>query len=165
MQISWYRFVWTIHRGMWQKVNNQCVEHWEWFVPAPIAAWWRSCTISYSFGTFAEILSRLPNLSGFKMADRYMLWPVPNLKIELSRRNASTQGRKTDLVDKYQHYSIAFFVRKLYYSFFSMNKCDHKLHNNKHSTSWTLTQYSAFIYFRGSSSLGVSYFFTRANSS
>ena len=87
--------MWTVHRGMWQKVNNQCVEHWEWFVPAPITAWWRSCTISYSFGTFAEMLRRLPNLSGFKMADRYMLWPVPNLKIELSRRNASTQGRKT----------------------------------------------------------------------
>jgi hypothetical protein len=30
--------------------------------PAPIDAWWRSCTISYSFGTFAEMLGRLPNL-------------------------------------------------------------------------------------------------------
>jgi hypothetical protein len=78
---------------------------------------------------------RLPNLSGFKIADRYLLWPVPKLKIDLSRRNASTQGRKTDLVERCQHYAIAFFVQQLYYSFFSMNKGDHKLHNNKHSTS------------------------------
>ena len=54
---------------------------------------------------------RLPNLSGFKIADRYLLWPVPKLKIDLSRRNASTQGRKTDLVERYQHYAIAFFVK------------------------------------------------------
>jgi hypothetical protein len=45
------------------------------------------------------------------------------------------QGRKTDLVERYQHYAIAFFVKQLYYSFFSMNKGDHNLHNNKHSTS------------------------------
>jgi hypothetical protein len=50
-----------------------------------------------------------PNLSGFKIADRYLLWPVPKLKIDLNRRNASTQGRKTDLVESYQHYTIAFF--------------------------------------------------------
>ena len=50
------------------------------------------------------------------------------------------------LVERYQHYAIAFFVKQLYYSFFSMNKGDHKLHNNKHSTSWTHTQYSVFIY-------------------
>ena len=107
----------------------------QWFAPAPIDAWWRSCTINYSFGTFAEMLGRLHSLSGFELADRYVLWPVPKLKIELSRRNASTQGRKTDLVERYQHYYIAFFVRQLYYSFFSMNKGDHKLHNNKHSIS------------------------------
>ena len=107
----------------------------DWIAPAPIDAWWCSCTISYSFGTFPEMLGRLPNLSGFKIADRYLLWPVPKLKIYLSRRNASTQGRKTDLVERYQHYAIAFFVKQLYYSFFSMNKGDHKLHNNKHSTS------------------------------
>jgi hypothetical protein len=69
-------------------------------------AWWRSCTISYSFRTFPEMLGRLPNLSCFKMADHYVLWPVPQLKIELSR--------KTDLVERYQHYSIAFFVRQFY---------------------------------------------------
>jgi hypothetical protein len=105
----------------------------QWIAPA----WWRSCTISYSFGTFAEMLGRLPNLSGFKIADRCLLWPVPKLKIDLSRRNASTQGRNTDLVEMYQHYEydIAFFVKQLYYSFFSVNKGDHKLHNNKHSTS------------------------------
>jgi hypothetical protein len=68
------------------------------------------------------MLGRLPNLSGFKIADRYLLWPVPKLKIDLSRRNASTQGRKTDLVERYQHYAIAFFVQQLYYSFFSMKK-------------------------------------------
>jgi hypothetical protein len=50
------------------------------------------------------MLGPLPDLLGFKMADRYMLWLVPKLKIELSRRNASTQGRKTDLVERYQHY-------------------------------------------------------------
>jgi hypothetical protein len=65
---------------------------------------------------------RLPNLSGFKIADRYLLWPVPKLKIDLSRRNASTHGLKTDLVERYQYYTIAFFVQQLYYSFFSMNK-------------------------------------------
>jgi hypothetical protein len=37
---------------------------------------------SYSFGTFAEMLGRLPNLSGFKIADLYLLWPVPKLKID-----------------------------------------------------------------------------------
>ena len=68
------------------------------------------------------MLGRLPNLSGFKIADRYLLWPVPKLKIDLSRRNASTHGLKTDLVERYQHYTIAFFVQQLYYSFFSMNK-------------------------------------------
>ena len=81
------------------------------------------------------MLGRLPNLSGFKIADRYMLWPEPKLKIELNRRNASTPGRKTDLVERYQHYYIAFCVRQFYYSFFRMNKGDHKLHSNKHSTS------------------------------
>jgi hypothetical protein len=81
------------------------------------------------------MLGRLPNLAGFKIADRCLLWPVPKLKIDLSRRNASTQGCKTNLVERYQHYVIAFFVKQLYYSFFSMNKGDHKLHNNKHSTS------------------------------
>jgi hypothetical protein len=81
------------------------------------------------------MLGRLPNLSGFKVAYRYLLWPVPKLKIDLSQRNTSTQGRKTDLVERYQHYGIAFFVKQIYYSFFSMNKGDHKLHNNKHSTS------------------------------
>ena len=83
----------------------------QWIAPAPIDAWWCPCTISYSFGTFAEMLGRLPNLSDFKIADRYLLWPVPKLKIDLSRRNASTQGRKTDLVERYQHYAIAFFVK------------------------------------------------------
>jgi hypothetical protein len=101
--------------------------------PAPIDAWWRSCNISYSFGTFAEMLGCLPNLSGFKIADRYLLWPVPKLKIDRSRRNASTRSY---LVERYQHYAIAFFVKQLYYSFFSMNKCDHKLHNNKHSINY-----------------------------
>ena len=80
------------------------------------------------------MLERLPNLSGFKIADRYLLWPVPKLKIDLSLRNPSTQGRKTDLVER-NCYAIAFFVKQLYYSFFSMNKGDHKIHNNKHSTS------------------------------
>jgi hypothetical protein len=107
----------------------------EWPMDCTHTAWWRSCTISYSFGTFAEMLGRLPNLSGFKITDLYLLWPVPKLKIEPSRRNASTQGGKTDLVERYQHYAIAFFVKQLYYSFFSMNKGDHKLHNNKQSTS------------------------------
>ena len=107
----------------------------QWIAPAPIDAWWCPCTISYSFGTFAEMLGRLPNLSDFKIADRYLLWPVPKLKIDLSQRNTSKQGRRTDLVERYQHYGIAFFVKQIYYSFFSMNKGDHKLHNNKHSTS------------------------------
>jgi hypothetical protein len=69
--------------------------------------YWRLVALvyyQYSFGTFAEMLGRLPNLSGFKIADRYLLWPVPKLKIDLSPRNASTQGRKTDLVERYQHY-------------------------------------------------------------
>jgi hypothetical protein len=52
--------------------------------------------------SFAEMLGRLPNLSGFKIADRCLLWPVPKLKIDLSRRNASTQGRNTDFVERYQ---------------------------------------------------------------
>ena len=73
------------------------------------------------------------------------------------------QGRKTDLVERYQHYATAFFVKQLYYSFFSMNKGDHNLHNNKHSTSWTLTEYSAFFTVRGPSSLGAADFFYRAN--
>jgi len=34
------------------------------------------------------------------MADGYLLWPVPKLKIELSRRNASTSGRKTELIER-----------------------------------------------------------------
>jgi hypothetical protein len=50
------------------------------------------------------MLGRHPNLSGFKIADLYLLWPVPKLKIDLSQPNASTQGRKTDLVERYQHY-------------------------------------------------------------
>jgi hypothetical protein len=50
-----------------------------------------------------SILRRL-----FLNADRYLLWPVTKVNIDLSRRNASTQGRKTDLVERYQHYAIAF---------------------------------------------------------
>ena len=84
---------------------------YQWIAPALIDAWWRSCTISYSFETFAEMLGRLPNLSGFKIADLYLLWPVPKLKIDLSRPNASTHGHKTDLVERYQHYAIAFFAK------------------------------------------------------
>ena len=106
------------------------------------------------------MLGRLPNLSGFKIADRYLLWPVPKLKIDVSRRNASTQGRKTDLVESYQHYAIAFFVQQLYHSFFSMNKgyittnIQQAEHLHSIPSSFTV---------RGPSSLGVAYFFTRAN--
>ena len=68
------------------------------------------------------MLGRLPNLLGFKLTDRYLLWPVTKVNIDLSRRNASTQGRKIELVERYQHYAIAFFVQRLYYSCFSMHK-------------------------------------------
>ena len=112
------------------------------------------------------MLGRLPNLSGFKIADLYLLWPVPKLKIDLSRPNASTQGRKTDLVERYQHYAIAFFEKQLYYSFFSMNKGDHKLHTcvttNNQQAEYLHSIPPSFTV-RGPSSLGVAYFFTRAN--
>jgi hypothetical protein len=57
------------------------------------------------------MLGPLHNLSGFKIADRYLLWPVPKLKIDLSRRNASTQGRNTDLVERYQHICYCFLCK------------------------------------------------------
>ena len=41
----------------------------EWFAPAPIDAWWRSCTISYSFGTFAEMLDVF-------LAYQVSRWPI-----------------------------------------------------------------------------------------
>ena len=104
----------------------------------------------------ARVLSVIRSESGFKIADRYLLWPLPKLKIDPSRRNASTQSRKTDLVERYQHYTIAFFVKQLYYSFFSMNKGDHKSYittniqqaEHLHSIPPSLTV-------RGPSSLGV----------
>ena len=112
----------------------------------------------------ARVLSVIRSESGFKTADRYLLWPVLKLKIDPSRRNASTQSRKTDLVEIYQHYGIAFFVKQLYYSFFSMNKGDHKSYittniqqaEHLHSIPPSFTV-------RGPSSLGVAYSFTRAN--
>ena len=60
-------------------VFQYCGRQSQWIAPAPIDAWWCLCTISYSFGTFAEMLGRLPNLSGFKITDHYLLWPVPDL--------------------------------------------------------------------------------------
>jgi hypothetical protein len=36
-----------------------------------------------------------------KMADGYQLWSVPKLEYDLLRRNASTNGRKTDLIERY----------------------------------------------------------------
>jgi hypothetical protein len=36
-----------------------------------------------------------------KMADGDQLWSVPKLEYDLLRRNASTNGRKTDLIERY----------------------------------------------------------------
>ena len=36
-----------------------------------------------------------------KMADSDQLWSVPKLEYDLLRRNASTNGRKTDLIERY----------------------------------------------------------------
>ena len=36
-----------------------------------------------------------------KMADGDQLWSVPKLENDLLRRNASTNGRKTDLIERY----------------------------------------------------------------
>ena len=36
-----------------------------------------------------------------KMADGYQLWSVPKLEYDLLRRNASTNVRKTDLIERY----------------------------------------------------------------
>ncbi|XP_071139766.1 uncharacterized protein [Mytilus edulis] len=38
------------------------------------------------------------------MADVYVLWPIPKLKNELSRRGATTTGRKTDLIERLRAY-------------------------------------------------------------
>lgn len=35
------------------------------------------------------------------MASRYITWTVPQLKKELIQRDASTHGRKTDLIERY----------------------------------------------------------------
>ena len=51
-------------------------------------------------------MRKVPSIYGYDL-----LWTVPRLKIDLSRGNASTQGRKTDLVERYQHYAIAFFAK------------------------------------------------------
>lgn len=93
-------------------------------------------------------------------SDRYVMWLVPKLKIELSRRNASTQGHKTNLVERYTHYSVAFFERQLYYSFFCMNKGDHKFSYIANIQQAQHLQNVHRIWL--SSSLGGAYFFTRA---
>jgi hypothetical protein len=36
-----------------------------------------------------------------KMADGDQLWSVPKLEYDLLRRNASTNGQKTDLIERY----------------------------------------------------------------
>jgi hypothetical protein len=106
------------------------------------------------------MLGRLPNLLGFKITDRYLLWPVTKVKIDLSRRNASTQGRKIELVERYQHYAIAFFVQRLYYSCFSMHKgyITTNIQQAEH-----LHSIPPSFAVRGPSSLGVAYLFARAN--
>ncbi|CAC5422087.1 MKL [Mytilus coruscus] len=38
------------------------------------------------------------------MADVYVLWPIPKLKNELTRRGATTTGRKTDLIERLRAY-------------------------------------------------------------
>uniref|UniRef100_A0A8W8NTL1 SAP domain-containing protein n=1 Tax=Magallana gigas TaxID=29159 RepID=A0A8W8NTL1_MAGGI len=38
------------------------------------------------------------------MASRYITWTVPQLKKELIQRDASTHGRKTDLIDRLESY-------------------------------------------------------------
>jgi hypothetical protein len=40
-------------------------------------------------------------LFDFKMADGDQLWSVPKLDYDLLRRNASTNGRKTDMIERY----------------------------------------------------------------
>jgi hypothetical protein len=40
-------------------------------------------------------------LFDYKMADGDQLWSVPKLEYDLLRRNASTNGRQTDLIERY----------------------------------------------------------------
>jgi hypothetical protein len=43
------------------------------------------------------------------MADGDQLWSVPKLEYDLLRRNASTNGRKTDLIERYINFNDVLF--------------------------------------------------------
>ena len=57
-------------------------------------------------------------LFDFKMADGDQLWSVPKLEYDLLRRNASTNGRKTDMIERYIFHRKP--KRTIYVRFFSI---------------------------------------------
>ena len=50
---------------------------------------------------FRQVAHVYYQLFDYKMADGDQLWSVPKLEYDLLRRNASTNGRQTDLIERY----------------------------------------------------------------
>ena len=50
---------------------------------------------------FRQVVHVYYQLFDSKMADGDQLWSVPKLEYDLLRRNASTNGQKTDLIERY----------------------------------------------------------------
>ena len=57
-------------------------------------------------------------LFDFNMADGDQLWSVPKLEYDLLHRNASTNGRKTDMIERYILHQKP--KRTIYVRFFSI---------------------------------------------
>jgi hypothetical protein len=91
---------------------------WQWGSPAHIPERWHMCAIRYSIPRWRTAIS-----CGLSKLENYLL-----------RRNASTHGRKTDLIERYisqrkpkhtiyvRYFSILFFICLVY----SLKLCSNK---------------------------------------